>query len=402
MIPFNRPLITGEEELYIRKVMEAGKMAGDGPLTERCSRWLEDTLTCERALLTTSCTHALEMAAILLNITEGDEIIVPSFTFVSTANAFVLRGARLVFVDIRSDTMNMNEMLIEQAITHRTKAIVPVHYAGVSCEMDMIMRLANRYNLVVIEDAAHALMSKYQGKYLGTMGHLGCFSFHESKNVQCGEGGALIINDNRFIERAEIIREKGTNRTKYLRGEIAKYTWIDIGSSYLLSELNAAYLYPQLLLAESINANRLTSWQTYYDVLEDLILDEKLMLPVIPKYVKHNGHIFYIKVKNQTVRNGLMSYLQHHGVTTAVHYPPLHNSDMGKIYGHFHGTDIHTTSESEKIIRLPMYYGLQQEEIHYTGRLIKQYFADEESQMRGKIEELHHEKDRCLLGKAEF
>lgn len=379
MIPFNKPLITGKEELYIRKVMETGKMAGDGPLTQQCSSWFEDRLACDRALLTPSCTHALELAAILLDIAEGDEIIIPSFTFVSTANAFILRGAKLVFVDIRPDTMNINEMLIERAITHKTKAIVAVHYAGVSCEMDKIMRLAHRYNLVVIEDAAHALMSKYQDKYLGTIGHLGCFSFHESKNYQCGEGGALIINDKRFIERAEIIREKGTNRTKYLQGAIDKYTWIDIGSSYLLSELNAAYLYPQLLLAEPINADRLRSWQTYYDALEELMLDDKLMLPVIPKGVNHNGHIFYIKVNNQTVRTGLMIYLEQNGVTTTVHYAPLHSSDMGKRYGIFHEADIHTTSESEKIMRLPMYSGLQQEDIHYTASLIKRYFADEEA-----------------------
>ncbi|TVX98649.1 dTDP-4-amino-4,6-dideoxygalactose transaminase [Cohnella terricola] len=377
MIPFNKPLITGKEEFYIRKVMETGKMAGDGPLTQQCSRWFEDTLACDRALLTTSCTHALELAAILLNIAEGDEIIIPSFTFVSTANAFILRGAKLVFVDIRPDTMNINEMLIERAITHKTKAIVAVHYAGVSCEMDIIMGLAHRYNLVVIEDAAHALMGKYQDKYLGTIGHFGCFSFHETKNYQCGEGGALIINDKRFIERAEIIREKGTNRTKYLQGEIEKYTWIDIGSSYLLSELNVAFLYPQLLMADLINADRLTSWQTYYDALEELLIDDKLELPVITNNAKHNGHIFYIKVRNQTVRNGLMSYLKHYGVATAVHYAPLHSSDMGKRYGLFHGTDIHTTSESEKILRLPMYFGQQQEDIHYTANLIKQYFVDD-------------------------
>ncbi|CAH1201516.1 dTDP-4-amino-4,6-dideoxygalactose transaminase [Paenibacillus plantiphilus] len=375
MIPFNKPLITGEEDAYIRKTMETGRFAGDGPFTELCSRWLEDTLGCSRALLTTSCTHALEMAAILLDIAEGDEIIVPSFTFVSTANAFVLRGAKLVFVDIRPDTMNMNEMLIEKAITHRTKAIVPVHYAGVSCEMDMIMKLAHQYNLIVIEDAAHALMSKYRDKYVGTIGHLSCFSFHESKNYHCGEGGALIINDVRFVERAEVIREKGTNRTRYLQGSIDKYTWIDIGSSYLLSELNAAFLYPQLLLADSIQADRLRSWHTYYHALEECMHDNKLMLPAIPGDAKHNGHIFYVKVENQAVRNGIMSYLKQNGVSTAFHYVPLHSSAMGRRYGTFNGADIHTTTESERIVRLPMYFGLQQEDIHYTARLIKQYFS---------------------------
>ncbi|MNZ45578.1 dTDP-4-amino-4,6-dideoxygalactose transaminase [compost metagenome] len=360
-------------------------------MTRQCSRWFEDTLACRRALLTTSCTHALEMAAILLDIAEGDEIIVPSFTFVSTANAFVLRGAKLVFVDIRSDTMNMNERLIERAITHKTKAIVPVHYAGVSCEMDIIMKLADRYNLMVIEDAAHALMSKYQDKYLGTIGHLGCFSFHESKNYHCGEGGALIINDARLIERAEVIREKGTNRTRYLQGALDKYTWIDIGSSYLLSDLNAAFLYPQLLLSDPVKADRLRSWQAYYGALEELMLADKLMLPFIPSDAEHNGHIFYIKVKNQAVRNGLMSYLKQNGVATAFHYIPLHSSDMGVRHGCFNGEDLHTTGESEKIVRLPMYFGLKQEVIHYTARLIKQYFK-----------ESCDEKDRCLLGKAEF
>ncbi|GKS11739.1 dTDP-4-amino-4,6-dideoxygalactose transaminase [Paenibacillus chitinolyticus] len=374
MIPFNKPLLTGQEDVYIREAIESGRFAGDGPLTGRCSRWLEDTLACDRALLTTSCTHALEMAAMLLNITEGDEIIVPSFTFVSTTNAFVLRGAKLVFVDIRPDTLNMNEQLIEKAITNKTKAIVPVHYAGVSCEMDTIMKLANQYNLVVIEDAAHALMSRYRDKYLGTIGHLGCFSFHESKNYQCGEGGALIINDKRFIERAEVIREKGTNRTQYLQGEIDRYTWVDIGSSYLLSELNAAFLFPQLLLSDHINADRTRSWQTYYDALEELAVDGKLMLPGTPRGTKHNGHIFYVKVNNQVVRNELMTYLKHNGVSTASHYIPLHSSDMGKRYGFFHGEDIHTTSESEKILRLPMFYGLDQGDIHYTVSLIKQYF----------------------------
>lgn len=394
MIPLYKPLVTGEENLYIEKAMGIGRFAGDGLFTQQCSSWLEDTLKCRKALLTTSCTHALEMAAILLDISEGDEIIVPSFTFVSTVNAFVLRGAKLVFVDIRPDTMNMNEMLIEKAITKKTKAIVLVHYAGVSCEMAIIMELANRYNLIVIEDAAHALMSSYHNEYLGTIGHLGCFSFHESKNYHCGEGGALIINDERFIERAEIIRDKGTNRKKYLQGKIDKYTWVDIGSSYLMGELNAAFLYPQLLLAEKINNNRLKSWETYYNALNELKLGDKLTLPFIPRKTKQNAHIFYIKVRNQNVRNGLMTFLQKNGVSTAFHYVPLHSTKMGEIHGFFNGKDIYTTNESEKLLRLPMYYNLKQEDIYYTVTLIAQYLNDDD----GKNAD---EKDRRLLGATE-
>lgn len=385
MIPFNKPLITGKEDFYIRKAIESGKLSGDGPLTEQCSKWLEDTLTCSKALLTTSCTHALEMAAILLNIAEGDEIIIPSFTFVSTANAFVLRGAKLVFVDIRTDTMNINEKLIERAITSKTRAIVLVHYAGVSCEIDTIMSVAEKYNLVVIEDAAHAIMSSYKDKYLGTIGHLGCFSFHESKNVTCGEGGALIVNDKRFIERAEIIREKGTNRSKYFQGKIDRYTWVDVGSSYSLSELNAAFLYPQLLIADQIRMDRLRSWQTYYDALQD---DGEIKLPVIPRDVKQNGHIFYVKVRNREVRSKLISYLKQNGVSSAFHYVPLHSSDMGLRYGYFEGEDIYTTSESEKILRLPMYYGLKQEDIMYTVELIKKFFDTSRRQQLTVLESM--------------
>ncbi|WP_107839172.1 dTDP-4-amino-4,6-dideoxygalactose transaminase [Metasolibacillus meyeri] len=392
MIPLYKPLVTGRESLYIDDAIKTGKFSGDGIFTQRCREWLESTLECKKALLTTSCTHALEMAAMLLDISNGDEIIVPSFTFVSTGNAFVLHGAKLVFVDIRPDTMNLNEMLIEQAISEKTKAIIAVHYAGVSCEMDVIMKLANKYNLIVIEDAAHALMSKYKNQYLGTIGHLGCFSFHESKNYHCGEGGALLINDERFIERAEIIRDKGTNRKNYFRGEVDKYTWVDIGSSYLMSELNAAFLYPQLLIAEDINNDRLKSWETYYRALINLNLENKLTLPSIPRQVNHNAHIFYIKVPSKGIRSGLISYLQENGISTSFHYIPLHSSDMGEVHGVFNKEDIYTSIESERLLRLPMYYGLKQSDIFDIVSLIRDYFDKENSD----------EKSRRLLGKTEF
>lgn len=395
MIPLYKPLVTGKESLYIVDAIKVGKFSGDGLFTKRCSEWLENTLGCKKALLTTSCTHALEMAAMLLDISNGDEVIVPSFTFVSTANAFVLRGAKLVFVDIRPDTMNVNEILIERAINEKTKAIIVVHYAGVSCEMDVIMKLANNYNLVVIEDAAHALMSKYKNKYLGTVGHIGCFSFHESKNYHCGEGGALLINDERFIERAEIIRDKGTNRKNYFRGEVDKYTWVDIGSSYLMSELNAAFLYPQLLIAEDINNNRKKSWAIYYKALANTNLGNKLILPFVPNKVNHNAHIFYIKVKSEKVRNGLISYLQKNGVSSSFHYVPLHSSNMGKLYGIFNGEDIYTSTESEKILRLPMYYNLGTENIFYIVTLIEKYLHYNE-------EEESNEKDNRILGATKF
>lgn len=377
-IDFNKPLVTGHELKYIQQAMNNLKLSGDGPFTQKCTTWFEEQVKCTKALLTTSCTHALEMAAILAGIGPGDEVIMPSFTFVSTANAFVLRGARIVFVDIRPDTMNINERLIEEAITKKTKAIVPVHYAGVACEMSTIMDIADCYDLLVIEDAAQGVMSRYDDKYLGALGHLGCYSFHETKNYTCGEGGALIINDERFIERAEIIREKGTNRSKFYRGQVDKYTWLDIGSSYLPGELNAAYLYAQLEMADEINLNRLDSWNQYYDALKPLAASGFLDIPYVPELCVHNAHMFYIKVNDIDVRSDLIGFLRANGVYTVFHYIPLHSSPAGIRWGRFHGHDNYTTKESERLLRLPMYYGLAKHEIQMVTRLISKFFGLEQ------------------------
>jgi dTDP-4-amino-4,6-dideoxygalactose transaminase len=374
-IPFNKPLTTGKEIEYIRKAIANRKLSGDGSFTKKCHTWFEEHFGCTKALLTTSCTHALEMAAILADIQPGDEVIMPSYTFVSTANAFVLRGAKIVFIDIRPDTMNMDETLIEAAITEKTKAIVPVHYAGVACEMDTIMEIARRHNLLVIEDAAQGVMSKYKGKYLGIIGDMGCYSFHETKNYTCGEGGALIINDERFIERAEIIREKGTNRSKFHRGQVDKYTWVDIGSSYLPSELNAAYLYAQLEMAEEINENRLATWNQYYDGLKPLQEKGLLALPHVPEDCQHNAHMFYIKAKDLDERSRLIQYLKDKGITSVFHYIPLHSSPAGINYGRFYGSDEHTTNESERLLRLPIYYGMSQAEVQYVIEMLNQFYG---------------------------
>lgn len=374
-ITFNKPLVTGKEIKYIQQAIGNQKLSGDGSFTKMCNKWLEENFACKEALLTTSCTHALEMAAILADIQPGDEVIMPSFTFVSTANAFVLRGAKIVFIDIRPDTMNMDENLLEAAITKKTKAIVPVHYAGVACEMDTIMEIAKRYNLLVIEDAAQGVMSKYKDRYLGTIGDMGCYSFHETKNYTCGEGGALIINEERFTERAEIIREKGTNRSKFFRGQIDKYTWVDIGSSYLPSELNAAYLYAQLEIANGINKNRLALWNQYYNGLEPLQEKGLIELPFIPDGCDHNAHMFYIKVKDLNERSQLITYLKDKGINSAFHYIPLHNSPAGQEYGYFCGTDNYTTSESERLLRLPMYVGLGEEEIEQIMLSLEDYYG---------------------------
>lgn len=377
MIPFNRPPLTGNEEKYILESMRSPKISGDGDFSKRCHQWFEKNLGCQKALLTTSCTHALEMAAILLDIKEGDEVIMPSYTFVSTANAFVLRGAKIVFVDIRPDTMNIDETLIEAAITDKTKAIVPVHYAGVACEMDAIMEIANRHGLFVIEDAAQGMMSTYEGKALGTIGHLGTFSFHETKNYTSGgEGGLLIINDAHFIERAEIIREKGTNRSQFFRGMVDKYSWVDIGSSYLLNDISAAYLWGQLEEAEMIQVDRLQSWQTYWDNLTKLGLDKQLEFPVIPEHTRHNAHMFYIKTADLIERTALLSYLGEHGINAVFHYVPLHSAIAGKQYSHFFGEDLFTTAQSERLIRLPIYFGIQKEEIEYIANTIAEYYQD--------------------------
>lgn len=376
MINFNIPPFVGKEQDYIKEVIENNqKLCGDGPFTKKCNAWFEEMFITPKALLTTSCTHALEMAVILADIQPGDEVIAPSFTFVSTVNAFVLRGATIVFVDIRPDTMNIDEDLIEEAITDKTKAIVPVHYAGVSCEMDKIMEIAKKYNLYVIEDAAQGVMSKYNGQALGTIGDFGTFSFHETKNYTMGEGGALLIQNKDHIERAEIIREKGTNRSKFFRGQVDKYSWVDIGSSYLPSELNAAYLYAQLEAAEMINNDRLKTWNLYYEGLKELKDRGCIELPVIPDNCEHNAHMFYIKCKDLKERTELIKYLKSHEILAVFHYIPLHTADAGLKYGRFNGEDIYTTKESERLLRLPMFYGLEREKIDYIVDKVRGFFV---------------------------
>ena len=364
MTPFNKPPFTGNEEKYVLESMKNSKISGDGEFSKKCTKWFEKNLGCKKVLLTTSCTHALEMCAILLDIKDGDEVIMPSYTFVSTANAFVLRGAKVVFVDIRPDTMNIDETKIEQAITDKTKVIVPVHYAGVACEMDTIMSIASRYNLYVVEDAAQGMMSSYKGKALGTIGHLGTFSFHETKNyTSAGEGGLLIVNDDRFNDRAEIIREKGTNRSLFFRGMVDKYSWVDIGSSYLMNDVSAAYLWGNLKKADEINQNRLRSWQKYYDELKELEEKGILSLPNIPDDCIHNAHMFYVKVKNLETRTKLLEYLNENGINAVFHYIPLHSSPAGLKFGSFNGKDINTTLNSNSLLRLPMFYGITNDEI---------------------------------------
>lgn len=362
MINFNVPPYVGTEEGYIRQAICNHKLCGDGEFTKKCNAWIEEETKTAKALLTTSCTHATEMAALLCNIKPGDEVIMPSYTFVSTADAFVLRGAKVIFVDIRPDTMNIDEMLIEAAVTDRTRAIVPVHYAGISCEMDTIMDIARRHNLYVVEDAAQGVMSSYKGKALGTIGDYGCFSFHETKNYSMGEGGCLLIRDTENVELAEIIREKGTNRSKFFRGQVDKYTWIEAGSSYLPGELNAAYLWGQLLEANKIAENRMKSWNFYYEKLMPLKECGLLELPVVPEGCIHNAHMFYIKTKDMKERSAFIRYLKENGIMAVFHYIPLHMSPAGKKYGYFHGEDKYTTKESERLVRLPMYYGLTEED----------------------------------------
>ena len=374
-IPFNKPPYTGNEENYVLESIKSSKISGDGDFTKKCHKWFEEKLDCKKVLLTTSCTHALEMAAILLDIKEGDEVIMPSYTFVSTANAFVLRGAKIVFVDIRPDTMNIDETKIEEAITSKTKVIVPVHYAGVACEMDTIMDIAKRYNLFVVEDAAQGMMSSYKGKALGTIGHLGAFSFHETKNyTSAGEGGLLIINDEKFVQRAEIIREKGTNRSLFFRGMVDKYSWVDIGSSYLMNDVSAAYLWGNLEKADDINQNRLNSWQKYYDGLKELENRGFIELPKIPDGCVQNAHMFYIKVKDLEERTDLLDYLKKNDINAVFHYVPLHSSEAGLKFSLFSKEDIYTTKESDKLIRLPMYFGLDNKDIEKIIYKIKIYF----------------------------
>lgn len=363
MIDFNRPAFVGKEMDYIRDAVNRGMLCGDGIYTRKCSRWMEERFQVKHTLLTTSCTHALEMAAYLSGIGEGDEVIMPSYTFVSTADAFVLRGARIVFVDIRPDTMNIDEQLIEQAITPKTRAIVPVHYAGVACEMDTIMKLALKYDLKVIEDAAQGVDAFYKGRALGTIGDFGCYSFHETKNYTMGEGGALLFQKDEYLEKAEILREKGTDRSKFFRGQVDKYRWMDYGSSYLPSELNAAYLYAQLEEAEKISRKRMEIYDYYHRNLKELALEGKLDQPFVPEECIHNAHMYYLKVRDMEVRTRLIQYLQKNEIRSVFHYVPLHSSPAGQKFGRFAGEDVYTTRESERLLRLPMFYNLDMEKV---------------------------------------
>ena len=376
MINFNVPPYVDTAMKYIKECVDNQKICGDGIYTKKCNEWIEEKTGTSKCLLTTSCTHATELAALLADIQPGDEVIMPAYTFVSTADAFVLRGAVPVFVDIRPDTMNMDEKLIEDAITEKTKAIVPVHYAGVACEMDTIMDIAKRHNLVVIEDAAQGIMSTYKGKALGTIGDFGCFSFHETKNYSMGEGGALLIQDEKNVEAAEIIREKGTNRSKFFRGQIDKYTWVDVGSSYLPSDMNAAYLYSQLEVAEEINDARLACWNRYKENLSELAKAGKIELPTIPEGCVHNAHMFYLKTKDLDERTAFIEYLKQNEIYAVFHYIPLHTAPAGLKFGRFHGEDKYTTQESERLVRLPMYYGLSSELVDYICQVVKQFYQN--------------------------
>ena len=373
MIRFNVPPLTGKEMDYMKQAVESMHICGDGDFTKKCSRWIEEQTGTGKCLLTTSCTHALEMAALLCDIKEGDEVIMPSYTVVSTADAFVLRGARIVFVDIRPDTMNIDETLIEDAITEKTKAIAVVHYAGVSCEMDTILDIAKRHQLLVVEDAAQGVMASYKGKALGTIGDFGCFSFHETKNYSMGEGGALLIRDEHYVEEAEILREKGTDRSKYFRGQVDKYCWRNYGSSYLPSEINAAYLYAQLEECEKINQKRHQIYDTYHESLRDLEEQGKIQRPFVPEGCVHNAHMYYIKVKDLSVRSRLIAYLKEKGICTAFHYVPLHSSPAGEKFGRFSGEDVYTTKESERLLRLPMFYNLSMSDVDYMTESIHQF-----------------------------
>ena len=374
MIHFNVPPFTGKEFAYIRQAVENEKICGDGPFTRKCNEWIENKTGTAKCLLTTSCTHATELAALLLAIQPGDEVIMPSYTFVSTANAFVLRGATAVFVDIRPDTMNMDETLIEEAVTKRTKAIAPVHYAGVGCEMDTIMDIAARHHLKVVEDAAQGIMAYYKGKPLGTFGEFGCFSFHETKNFSMGEVGALLIRDEKDILNAEIFREKGTDRSQYFRGQVDKYRWQNYGSSYLPSDMNAAYLYAQLELAQEITQARLDRWQEYWEQLTPLAQAGKIELPYIPSYCTHNAHMFYIKTKDMEERSRLIAYLKEKDILSVFHYVPLHSAPAGIKFGRFHGEDRYTTKESERILRLPMFYTLTADQVEYITDQVKAFY----------------------------
>lgn len=375
MIRFNVPPCTGNETENIKKAVENQHICGDGEFTRKCSEFVEKITGTAKCLLTTSCTHALEMAALLCDLKEGDEVILPSYTFVSTANAFVLRGAVPVFIDIRPDTMNIDENLIEAAVTERTKAIAVVHYAGIACEMDKIMEIAEKYRLMVVEDAAQAIMCSYKGKPLGTFGEFGCFSFHETKNFSMGEGGALLIREKEYIEDAEILREKGTDRSKYFRGQVDKYRWMNYGSSYLPSDINAAYLYSQFEAAEQINEVRKARWNQYYELLKPLKERGLISLPVVPKGCEHNGHMFYIKTKDVNEREALIDFMKKNDILTVSHYVPLHSAPAGLRFSRFHGEDRYTTIESERILRLPMFYQLTEAQVELIAGRVKEFYG---------------------------
>ena len=376
MISFNVPPYVGNELTYIKEAVDSYKICGDGQFTKKCNAWLEEKFNAQKALLTTSGSTALDMALLLCDLKPGDEVILPSYTFSSTANAPVLAGAKLVFVDIRPDTMNIDEKKIEAAITKKTKVIIAVHYAGVSCEMDTILDIARRHNLMVIEDAAQGVMSTYKGKALGTMGDFGCYSFHETKNYSMGEGGALVINNPAYNEKAEILREKGTNRAKFFRGQVDKYTWVDFGDSYLPSELNAAYLWAQLEVADEINDNRLATWNAYYDAFKPLEEKGYIELPSIPVGCVHNAHMFYIKLKDLETRTDFIEALKKDGVNCVFHYIPLHSAPAGHKFGRFDGEDEYTTKESERLVRLPLYYNLTLEDREHVIDSVKKYFEN--------------------------
>lgn len=376
MISFNVPPYVGNELTYIKEAVDSYKICGDGQFTKKCNAWLEEKFNAQKALLTTSGSTALDMALLLCDLKPGDEVILPSYTFSSTANAPVLAGAKLVFVDIRPDTMNIDENKIEAAITKKTKVIIAVHYAGVSCEMDTILDIARRHNLMVIEDAAQGVMSTYKGKALGTMGDFGCYSFHETKNYSMGEGGALVINNPAYNEKAEILREKGTNRAKFFRGQVDKYTWVDFGDSYLPSELNAAYLWAQLEVADEINENRLATWNAYYEAFKPLEEKGYIELPTIPVGCVHNAHMFYIKLKDLEARTDFIEALKKDGVNCVFHYIPLHSAPAGHKFGRFDGEDEYTTKESERLVRLPLYYNLTLEDREHVIDSVKKYFEN--------------------------
>ena len=374
-IPFNIPPYVGHEMEYLQKACEVNhKICGDGPFTKQCKAWVEEKTGTAECLMTTSGTSALEMAAHLSHIQPGEEVIMPSYTFCSTADAFVLKGAVPVFVDIRPDTMNLDETLLEDAITDKTRAIAAVHYAGVSCEMDTILEIAGRHHLTVVEDAAQGVMSSYKGRALGTLGDFGCYSFHETKNYSMGEGGALLIRDPEKISEAEILREKGTNRSQFFRGQIDKYTWVDYGSSFLPSELNAAYLMAQLDQADAINHARLARWEQYYRLLSPLAAEGRIELPVIPKDCVHNAHMFYSKTRDLEERQALIQALREQGILAVFHYIPLHSSPAGRKFGRFHGEDRYTTKESERLLRLPMYYSLTEENVNDVVSVIEEFY----------------------------